>query len=49
MGPVGGARVGRIDGKLVLNPTVAQIAESDLDLVVAGTQEGVMMVESEAS
>lgn len=49
MGPVGGARVGRIDGKLVLNPTVAQIAESDLDLIVAGTQEGVMMVESEAS
>lgn len=49
MGPVGGARVGRIDGKLILNPTVAQIAESDLDLIVAGTQEGVLMVESEAS
>ncbi len=49
MGPVGGARVGRIDGKLILNPTVAQIAESDLDLIVAGTQDGVLMVESEAS
>jgi len=49
MGPVGGTRVGRIDGDLVLNPTVPQMAESDLDLVVAGTQEGVLMVESEAS
>lgn len=49
MGPVGGARVGRINGELVLNPTVAQIAESDLDLIVAGTQDGVLMVESEAS
>ncbi|MEX2311904.1 MAG: polyribonucleotide nucleotidyltransferase, partial [Rhodospirillales bacterium] len=49
MGPIGGTRVGRIDGKLVLNPTVAQIAESNLDLIVAGTQEGVLMVESEAS
>jgi len=49
MGPIGGARVGRVDGDLVLNPTLAQMAESDLDLVVAGTQEGVLMVESEAS
>jgi polyribonucleotide nucleotidyltransferase len=49
MGPIGGARVGRVDGELVLNPTLAQMAESDLDLVVAGTQEGVLMVESEAS
>ncbi len=49
MGPIGGARVGRIDGEMVLNPTLAQQAESDLDLVVAGTQEGVLMVESEAS
>jgi len=49
MGPIGGTRVGRIDGDLVLNPTVQQIAESDLDLIVAGTQEGVLMVESEAS
>ncbi len=49
MGPIGGARVGRIDGEMVLNPTVPQMAESDLDLVVAGTQDGVLMVESEAS
>ena len=49
MGPIGGARVGRVDGKLVLNPTIQQMKESDLDLVVAGTQEGVLMVESEAS
>jgi polyribonucleotide nucleotidyltransferase len=49
MGPIGGARVGRVDGDLVLNPTLAQMAESDLDLVVAGTQDGVLMVESQAS
>lgn len=49
MGPIGGTRVGRIGGDLILNPTVQQIAESDLDLIVAGTQEGVLMVESEAS
>ncbi len=48
LGPIGGARVGRIGGEFVLNPTLAQMAESDLDLVVAGTREGVLMVESEA-
>jgi polyribonucleotide nucleotidyltransferase len=48
-GPVGAARVARIDGAFVLNPTTAQTAESELDLVVAGTAEGVLMVESEAS
>ncbi len=48
MGPIGAARVGYIDGQYVLNPTLAQIAETQLDLVVAGTQEGVLMVESEA-
>ncbi|MBC9177073.1 polyribonucleotide nucleotidyltransferase [Pseudoroseomonas ludipueritiae] len=48
-GPVGGARVGYIDGQYVLNPTLEQIKQSDLDLVVAGTEEGVLMVESEAS
>jgi len=48
MGPVGGARVGVINGELVLNPTLAQMNETALDLVVAGTQEGVLMVESEA-
>ena len=40
MGPIGGTRVGRVGGELVLNPTLAQMAESDLDLIVAGTQEG---------
>lgn len=49
MGPVGAARVGRINGDYVLNPTLAQMEESDLDLVAAGTKEGVLMVESEAS
>jgi polyribonucleotide nucleotidyltransferase len=48
MGPVGAARVGYIDGQYVLNPTVADIEKSDLELVVAGTVEGVLMVESEA-
>ncbi|WP_149540540.1 polyribonucleotide nucleotidyltransferase [Siccirubricoccus phaeus] len=47
-GPVGGARVGYIDGQYVLNPTAAQRQQSQLDLVVAGTAEGVLMVESEA-
>ena len=47
-GPVGAARVGYIDGQYVLNPTAAQRAQSRLDLVVAGTAEGVLMVESEA-
>ncbi len=46
--PIGAARVGYINGKYVLNPTATQLAESDLDLVVAGTEEGVLMVESEA-
>ncbi len=49
MGPIGAARVGRIDGDYVLNPTLQQMQESDLDLVAAGTKEGVLMVESEAS
>jgi len=48
MGPIGAARVGYIDGKYVLNPTTTQLTTSELDLVVAGTQEGVLMVESEA-
>jgi polyribonucleotide nucleotidyltransferase len=48
MGPIGAARVGYIDGKYVLNPTATQLATSKLDLVVAGTSEGVLMVESEA-
>ncbi len=48
LGPIAGARVGRIDGAYVLNPTNAQLGDSTLDLVVAGTREGVLMVESEA-
>src|SRR5690348_13407064 len=46
MGPIGAARVGYIDGQFKLNPQVDEMASSDLDLVVAGTQEGVLMVES---
>jgi len=48
LGPIGAARVGVIDGQFVLNPMVDEMAKSDLDLVVAGTGEAVMMVESEA-
>jgi len=48
MGPIGAARVGYIDGQFKLNPQVDEMSTSDLDLVVAGTQEGVLMVESEA-
>ena len=48
MGPIGAARVGYIGGKYILNPTATQLTESKLDLVVAGTHEGVLMVESEA-
>ena len=47
-GPIGAARVGYIDGEYVLNPTNTQLAESKLDLVVAGTAHAVLMVESEA-
>jgi polyribonucleotide nucleotidyltransferase len=47
-GPIAAARVGYIDGQFVLNPTIQQTEESRLDLVVAGTAEGVLMVESEA-
>ncbi|MGB1006293.1 MAG: polyribonucleotide nucleotidyltransferase [Thalassobaculaceae bacterium] len=48
LGPIGGARVGYVDGAFVLNPAIDTMADSALDLVVAGTQEGVLMVESEA-
>jgi polyribonucleotide nucleotidyltransferase len=48
MGPIGAARVGYIDGKYVINPTIAETEDSDLDLVLAGTADAVMMVESEA-
>ncbi|MEC9401539.1 polyribonucleotide nucleotidyltransferase [Roseibium algicola] len=48
MGPIGGARVGYINGEYVLNPLVDDMPESSLDLVVAGTNDAVLMVESEA-
>ena len=48
-GPIGAARVGYIDGEFVLNPTFSQLDTSDLNLVVAGTEKAVLMVESEAS
>ena len=48
-GPIGGARVGYIDGEYVLNPTYEQMESSELDLVVAGTSDAVLMVESEAN
>jgi polyribonucleotide nucleotidyltransferase len=48
MGPIASARVGVIDGEFVLNPTIAQMDESKLDLIVAGTEDALMMVESEA-
>ena len=49
LGPIASARVGYIDGDYVLNPTTEEIKNSQLDLVVAGTRDGVLMVESEAS
>jgi len=48
MGPIAGARVGYIDGQYVLNPKIDDLKNSALDLIVAGTKEGVLMVESEA-
>ena len=48
-GPVGGAKVGYVNGEYVLNPSVTQMADSELDLVVAGTEGAVLMVESEAN
>ena len=48
-GPIAGARVGLIDGDYVLNPNIDEMPESDLDLIVAGTDDAVLMVESEAN
>jgi len=48
LGPIGGARVGYIDGEYILNPTLDQIKQGELDLIVAATHDAVMMVESEA-
>jgi polyribonucleotide nucleotidyltransferase len=49
LGPIGAVRVGLIDGKFVLNPTFAQLESSDLDLVVSGTTDAIMMVEAGAN
>ena len=48
-GPVGAVRIGRVNGELVVNPSVSQLAESDLDLVVAGTEKAIIMVEAGAN
>ncbi|CAA9541955.1 MAG: Polyribonucleotide nucleotidyltransferase [uncultured Thermomicrobiales bacterium] len=48
-GPVGAVRVGLVGGEVVVNPTVADLAESELDAVVAGTERAIMMVEGEAN
>ena len=48
-GPVGGVVVGRIDGKFIINPTVAEEEKSDMYVVVAGTRDAIMMVEAEAN
>jgi polyribonucleotide nucleotidyltransferase len=47
-GPLGAARVGYVDGQYILNPTTSQLTKSEMDLVVAGTEQAVLMVESEA-
>src|SRR4051794_2844124 len=47
-GPVGAVRVGRVNGQLIINPTRAQQAEGELDLVVAGTRDAIIMVEAGA-
>lgn len=49
LGPIAAAKVGYIDGQFILNPTIEQMADTQLELSVAGTKEGVLMVESEAS
>ena len=49
MGPIGAVRVGYIDGEYVINPTVSQMADSTLDLTVAGTAESVLMIEAGAN
>ena len=49
MGPLGAAKIGMKNKKLIVNPTLSELKESDLELVVAGTKQGVLMVESEAN
>jgi DNA polymerase III epsilon subunit family exonuclease len=48
LGPVAAIRIGRINGEFVINPTIGQLEESDLDLVVSGTRDAIMMVEAGA-
>ena len=48
MGPLGAAKIGLVDGKLIANPTLNEMKDSNLELIVAGTSQGVLMVESEA-
>ena len=47
-GPIAGVRVGRIDGKFITNPTISEQAESDINLIVAGNRDGIVMVEAGA-
>ncbi len=47
-GPVGAVRIGRIDGEFIVNPTYSQVEESELDLIVSGTRDAIMMVEAGA-
>ena len=47
-GPMAGVKIGRIDGKFVINPTAQQMNESDVDIILAGTREAILMVEGEA-
>src|SRR5205085_6786034 len=49
LGPIGAVRVGIVDGNLVVNPTLQEIEESELDLIVVGTKDGLTMVEAGAS
>ena len=49
MGPIGAVRVGRIDGEFVVNPTISDLERSDIDLIVSGTRDAIMMVEAGAS
>jgi DNA polymerase III epsilon subunit family exonuclease len=49
MGPIGAVRIGRIDGEFVVNPTVGDLENSDIDLIVSGTREAIMMVEAGAT
>lgn len=49
LGPIAGVRVGRIDGEFILNPTIPQLDKSELEIVIAGTEDSVVMVEGEAN